>query len=167
MTLQGIAKSFQRIDLSHSFEANESQLNEGVGQLSGRRIWIPIDLIVWILRCVITLILIKRQSAEGLNRCSITSVRESKIIRHSLFSQFVFHVVVGDTSSSTLHRYGRGATSRGASARCVLRGFVSETKIDETTYKANYGAYLTCGEGSYKLKQASHQAGCQLTCKHV
>eukprot|EP00965_Chrysotila_dentata_P039360 1308252-Pleurochrysis_carterae.AAC.2 len=36
-----------------------------------------------------------------------------------------FHFV-GDTS--TVHRYGRGATSRCASARCVLQGFVSETE---------------------------------------
>eukprot|EP00965_Chrysotila_dentata_P078474 2585646-Pleurochrysis_carterae.AAC.1 len=34
-------------------------------------------------------------------------------------------IVVGDTSS-TVHRYGRGDTSRCASARCVLRGFVLE-----------------------------------------
>eukprot|EP00965_Chrysotila_dentata_P215257 6188660-Pleurochrysis_carterae.AAC.1 len=33
---------------------------------------------------------------------------------------------VGDTS--TVHRSGRGATSRCGSARCVLRGFVSETE---------------------------------------
>eukprot|EP00965_Chrysotila_dentata_P143083 4728145-Pleurochrysis_carterae.AAC.1 len=30
--------------------------------------------------------------------------------------------------TSTVHRYGRGATSCCAPAQCVLRGFVSETE---------------------------------------
>eukprot|EP00965_Chrysotila_dentata_P042502 1409669-Pleurochrysis_carterae.AAC.3 len=43
-------------------------------------------------------------------------------------------VYMGDISSG--HYYSRGATSCSASARCVLRGFVSETQpIDETSHK--------------------------------
>eukprot|EP00965_Chrysotila_dentata_P259330 6213526-Pleurochrysis_carterae.AAC.1 len=53
-------------------------------------------------------------------------------------------VVTRDTTCGrrqyTVHRHSRGATSRCASARCVLQGFVSETEsIDEPTYKANCG----------------------------
>eukprot|EP00965_Chrysotila_dentata_P214097 6188020-Pleurochrysis_carterae.AAC.1 len=50
--------------------------------------------------------------------------------------------------SRAVYCCGRGATSRCASARCVLRGFVLKTKwIDETTYKANCACLFTYGGG--------------------
>eukprot|EP00965_Chrysotila_dentata_P107764 3559284-Pleurochrysis_carterae.AAC.4 len=62
------------------------------------------------------------------SKCSITDLHDNMSAREA----------VGDTS--TVHRYDRGATSRCASARCVLRGFVSEIElIDKTTCKANCG----------------------------
>eukprot|EP00965_Chrysotila_dentata_P188177 6172579-Pleurochrysis_carterae.AAC.1 len=46
--------------------------------------------------------------------------------KHEAQSTHAHAVAVGDTS--TVHRHGRGAKSRGTSAQCVLRSFVSETE---------------------------------------
>eukprot|EP00965_Chrysotila_dentata_P099655 3294016-Pleurochrysis_carterae.AAC.5 len=68
---------------------------------------------------------VERRKMTKRNRSVAQRVLNVKVEADALMSPKISRV--GDTSIM-VHRYDRGATSRSASARCVLRGFVSETE---------------------------------------